>query len=994
MKEARGTIKKGTFSHAWHRARGQAPLPSTPNVVSDPAAVVPETAAVVPSNAAAEHANPLQPAESVNPVDQLEEADADPYWPAAAVDDRGWETDEDMYPDDVIRRGLSVAAPVALQPLLVEDGGATPPPSEEDSQPHHSPVEDLVDPRQAEWEVDSLHAALSADDASSHCMECEHSPQYAEEPEPDLADDLATDPDAEANIDDIFSDHAAVGPADDVVDEEPDLAPVGADAHHPFGRLELENVIPGNPGHVFCITCNKEIAFRTVVGHFVDGKQHKLPKADVRTWLSAKDGQTARNTKGKRNGNKFMDAWKKKEDASVARPTRMQSTPKWSAAPPQSLPPMSSSIPSSDAPPLSSPPMPSSVATPAEASVPMPRLFATTPFALSIPAPQFRTVDAPPPQLPPQPQLPPTQFAPPTPSPLPPPPPPPQHQHRTMDELALPKVTIRTDAQEWKAEMWNDDAERHAWPIKGECDLPDTKNFSRHMAQRGKDDSTEECNEQGLGYLWSMLEIDGPSSFSGVLVASYQDGTFSDLFDMPLLNPKYSWTRKIVQAIKHLCAHSAIDAAKRAWPNVERVIRLLQQDMIEPLLTSCNKEAKVRGDLKEAKDTEYLDKLPPINKFKEGIKEAMIHIWAIHRAFELEPWNPEKPEKPEKLLYPACLAMLGICFNNAPAGRPGEWARLTMGEMRKFIADPNAWYIRCSKHKTSKTYGETGKFIPPGTRRAMELYLGMRSEEADDAKFFRPKKQGTDKINVSGYLKTFYERYVPDVDRVNPTLLRKFLTTTADDDVATARRIAAAVNQHSEATARRNYTLRKAEKDAKSGRAACEGVLEGPVPWPDDSELTEAVYEIAINKMLGYDEDEGDQCEEEVEDEDASDHAEDPPKSAAAPSLLPVASASSSSQPSGSSAGPSTAPPSSTPSKVKALPSDDTPLAALAKTSVKRSQSPEVLPATMPKQGTAFAHLLLACTCAIVCNGMKQTTHFAGASKRLSRVDNCLSAVV
>ena len=55
-------------------------------------------------------------------------------------------------------------------------------------------------------------------------------------------------------------------------------------------------------------------------------------------------------------------------------------------------------------------------------------------------------------------------------------------------------------------------------------------------------------------------------------------------------------------------------------------------------------------------------------------------------------------------------------------GRPGEWARLKKAQVQKMFAGRAQWLI-CAYHKTVRTWGEAGKFIPPSLARGMEVYL-------------------------------------------------------------------------------------------------------------------------------------------------------------------------------------------------------------------------------------------------------------------------------
>lgn len=47
------------------------------------------------------------------------------------------------------------------------------------------------------------------------------------------------------------------------------------------------------------------------------------------------------------------------------------------------------------------------------------------------------------------------------------------------------------------------------------------------------------------------------------------------------------------------------------------------------------------------------------------------------------------------------------------AAKPGEWERMTRDIIEECVKDPTSWYIVVLKHKTLRTSGVLGRFMPP-----------------------------------------------------------------------------------------------------------------------------------------------------------------------------------------------------------------------------------------------------------------------------------------
>ena len=169
----------------------------------------------------------------------------------------------------------------------------------------------------------------------------------------------------------------------------------------------------------------------------------------------------------------------------------------------------------------------------------------------------------------------------------------------------------------------------------------------------------------------------------------------------------------------------------------------------------------------------------------------------------------------------------------APAGRPGEWEALSLDDVKIMVVGGNE-HLEMDEHKTALTQGVLGKFIPPGTKKAMELFVTLPNRSG---LFFETQSADKEGVQMNVLLKRFGRDYLPNAHAACPTLLRKVYTSLVDDTEGAAKELVASFNAHLAKTGDDVYNLSKADADARKAKAAVDHLLGGPVPWPE-GELT------------------------------------------------------------------------------------------------------------------------------------------------------------
>ena len=269
-------------------------------------------------------------------------------------------------------------------------------------------------------------------------------------------------------------------------------------------------------------------------------------------------------------------------------------------------------------------------------------------------------------------------------------------------------VGITQAAQAWSPDDWNASAKRHTWPFKISA-MPEMDNFLRFLRMRSKCQKTIDTVVQGIAYLFSMLEfngvdgaesqmVGGDKASIGYLCKLYNTGIMSHLLSLPILCTRYAWTHKVLLALKHFCAHLEIVCGQQRITEGEKGLRLLTKDLLEPLAQQTSRARQARKVEKETLDSEGLQNFASVDVTKNGIKDAMIDIWAIDQALR----SGITPSY--DLVYPATVAMVGIIFFGSPAGRPGEWASMQKQQVLDLISNKRC-HIVVKEHNTKRVYG-------------------------------------------------------------------------------------------------------------------------------------------------------------------------------------------------------------------------------------------------------------------------------------------------
>ena len=213
---------------------------------------------------------------------------------------------------------------------------------------------------------------------------------------------------------------------------------------------------------------------------------------------------------------------------------------------------------------------------------------------------------------------------------------------------------------------------------------------------------------------------------------------------------------------------------------------------------------------KKKKDTRHMfEQWPETPDIKHAVKQAMVDLRHLATSYD---GDMEQLAAMNKLV-------LAIIHYNEFAGRSGEWSKLSAKHFHEQIKKGKHILV-CEDHKTAYYYGDVGKYLSPGTLKAMLIYDSAFVGEfarANDL-FFQPCCGK--KVSISYYLRKFAGQNFPELLPPTSNLLRKRITSIADSHARQNKcfEMLQAYDKHGEAAMKGTYICVAAEEDAEYGQ--------------------------------------------------------------------------------------------------------------------------------------------------------------------------------
>ena len=290
------------------------------------------------------------------------------------------------------------------------------------------------------------------------------------------------------------------------------------------------------------------------------------------------------------------------------------------------------------------------------------------------------------------------------------------------------------------------------FPFKDLGTKIDLTAFRKYLDGTDMKDVSKKFVVRGVRDFASLFVVSGTDQPDILFSRIFHSDAIGEIFSLPVLDARYGWTCNMMDSLQHLYEHLKIQAYRRKDCEAARSLELLYSHYVKPKKRQANKQKFAKEIDVEERDSDKMEAMMTIPQMREAIKQSMVNLCAVDYAMR-------ENSLTEKCNWPYCATvnMAGIVFFNSQAGRTHEWYKLKKSTVQKFyviphilnmcivllfncidcpqctcacvcarcrhdrkmIAEGGEWFS-CADHKTKSTYGRIGKYVPPGTQRAMQ----------------------------------------------------------------------------------------------------------------------------------------------------------------------------------------------------------------------------------------------------------------------------------
>ena len=337
---------------------------------------------------------------------------------------------------------------------------------------------------------------------------------------------------------------------------------------------------------------------------------------------------------------------------------------------------------------------------------------------------------------------------------------------------------------------------------------------------------------------YEAYTLDSPEAMVGLFKCSQ----VTKLCMAPLLAPKHRWTLLMIHgAVTYVqwhmqrVAHTMLEQPQHHCSKYNQVLQQLIHELKAGHLQRCIAAYNDSISAKIEEDRQALEKMPPVAVLQKAVQQSyMVLQWVAHKYK-----GADRLPRKVKGLVNACMA--GAIAFDTFAGRKGEWESLQLCIVVEDVLQKQRYYVLCTEHKTSKTYGELCKRLTPGLFKAFELYSNF-PRPCDCNTFLVPVNESTAKVSLPHALRSFCKMFLPD-DALHPwyNLVRKWFHTmlmrmTADEKKL--KELMKKLDAHSVSIQEKHYIIRSPEDDMKLADALIATIMKAPVKWPTWEQTT------------------------------------------------------------------------------------------------------------------------------------------------------------
>ena len=242
-------------------------------------------------------------------------------------------------------------------------------------------------------------------------------------------------------------------------------------------------------------------------------------------------------------------------------------------------------------------------------------------------------------------------------------------------------LTINEDAMNWSHDMHHQGHIKHYWPIETSLAV-DLQGFRRWLEAKGNVHSTTAGHMAMVRNFFSLFQAMDNSECTALEAISsiYNAGIIPDVFAFPIMDASYPWTCKMMFSLKQLRDHLIIECNRLEQDATKRCVERFHGGYCIPKRKASCKYLAAKKHQKKQRDEDVVENMATIPELKQAVSQSMVDLKVAEHCLE-------------NYLFPECnwhyrtsIAMVGIIFCGAQAGRPGEWALLSKSLVRIYSA--------------------------------------------------------------------------------------------------------------------------------------------------------------------------------------------------------------------------------------------------------------------------------------------------------------------
>lgn len=295
----------------------------------------------------------------------------------------------------------------------------------------------------------------------------------------------------------------------------------------------------------------------------------------------------------------------------------------------------------------------------------------------------------------------------------------------------------------------------------------------------------------------------------------FPQGLLAQLVNLDILHTSIPWTSKIIAGCELLVDYLCIKAEDVDDPDGVRLAEAFKKRYIVPLKKKLPQEKEHQLARRKELDGQRIKNLPPLDVRGEAVNSAIIdlnilcdeNLAAFQRTGKLSP----------AIRRAMNATIIGIMAYRTYPGRPGEWAKVPLSRVSECIEDKDSWYVIITDHKTKKTSGALGRYLPPEFKSVLEKFIRFSNPKKNQ--LLVPARKKTKHVRVDKCAIEFAAVYTPGHQYPEPTLIRKAVESEIahPDNIVKADRMAKSIPHKAGAQRSRKLAAHMAGHDPRTG---------------------------------------------------------------------------------------------------------------------------------------------------------------------------------